>query len=396
MAKPRMLRFVASYVLVGIVVAIAVVWLAPELLQSERPVVEVQQAPIESGPRFPESGPVSYADAVNRAAPAVVNVHTTKQVDQPRHPFFDDPLFRRFFDQGNREPAQRIETSLGSGVILTSDGYILTNHHVIAEADEIEVLLADGRISAATVVGTDPETDLAVLHIDAEDLPTVTVANNDGPQVGDVVLAIGNPFGVGQTVTQGIVSATGRTQLGLTTFEDFIQTDAAINPGNSGGALIDARGELIGINTAIYSRSGGSMGIGFAIPVTLAQEVMESIIETGRVIRGWTGVQVQQVTPALARSFGLEEQRGALVAGVEADSPAAEVGLRPGDVLLEVDDRRIDDIDTLLGRVTDLDPGDTMTVSGLRNGDEFEHEMTVGERPRGLADRNDRPRQPGR
>ncbi len=389
MAKPRMLRFVASYMIVGVIVAVAVVWLAPGLLEPERPIVEIQQAPRQPEPVHSAAGsaPFSYADAVAQAAPAVVNVYTATQVSEPRHPFFNDPLFRRFFGDRYSEPAQRTETSLGSGVILSDDGYVLTNNHVIAEADEIQVLLADARSAPATVVGTGPESDLAVLRIGLRELPTITVGNADGLRVGDVVLAIGNPFGVGQTVTQGIVSATGRTQLGLTTFEDFIQTDAAINPGNSGGALINARGELVGINTAIYSRSGGSMGIGFAIPVSLAREVMASIIEYGRMIRGWLGVQVQRVTPDLASSFGLDSPRGALVAGVVNGGPAAEAGLRPGDVLLSVDGTRIDDVDTLLRRVTNLQPGDTMTVTGLRNGDSFEREITVRERPSDLADR---------
>jgi serine protease DegS len=382
MAKPRMLRFVASYVIVGVIVAVAVVWVAPGLLQPERPVVEIQQAPRSlQEPAAIVSGPVSYADAVALAAPAVVNVYTAKQVAAPRHPFFNDPLFRRFFGDRYDQPALRTETSLGSGVILSEEGYVLTNNHVIAGADEIQVLLADGRSAAATVVGTDPESDLAVLQIGLENLPTVTVGNAENLRVGDVVLAIGNPFGVGQTVTQGIVSATDRTQLGLTTFEDFIQTDAAINPGNSGGALINARGELIGINTAIYSRSGGSMGIGFAIPVSLAREVMKSIIEHGRMIRGWLGVQVQRLTPELARSFGVEEPGGALVAGVVAGGPAAVAGLRPGDILLAVDGERVEDVEALLRRVTDLDPGSTLEMTGLRNGRPFELRVTVSERP---------------
>ncbi|HKJ94067.1 MAG TPA: trypsin-like peptidase domain-containing protein, partial [Gammaproteobacteria bacterium] len=271
--------------------------------------------------------------------------------------------------------------SLGSGVIFSSDGYVLTNNHVVQDATEIQVLLADGRTRPATVVGTDPETDLAVLRIDLSNLPTVTVGDSNALHVGDVVLAIGNPFGVGQTVTQGIVSATGRNHLGLTTFEDFIQTDAAINPGNSGGALINARGELIGINTAIYSRSGGSMGIGFAIPVSLARGVMKSIIEHGRVIRGWIGVQIQAVTPQLADSFGLQEARGVVIAGVLNGGPADQAGLQPGDVILRIDDKPVEGTKDLLARVSGSKPGSKIKVSGVRDGEKFEDSVTVAERP---------------
>jgi serine protease DegS len=387
MARSRLLRFIVRYALVGIVVAAGVIWLAPGLIQPERPVVQIQQAADngESGDpvaaRSLGSGPVSYADAVARAAPGVVNVYTTKQVAEPRHPFFNDPLFRRFFGGPDGEPRTRTETSLGSGVLFSDRGYVLTNNHVVEGATEIQVLLADGRSAEATVVGTDPETDLAVLQIGLQNLPTVTLGESAGLRVGDVVLAIGNPFGVGQTVTQGIVSATGRSQLGLTTFENFIQTDAAINPGNSGGALINARGELVGINTAIYSRSGGSMGIGFAIPVDLAQGVLRSIIENGRVIRGWIGVQVQQVTPQLAESFGLEEARGAVIAGIVKGAPADRAGLQPGDVVLTVDGKPVEEVMDLLRLITERKPGATITVGGTSNGETFRKEVEIDERP---------------
>src|SRR5205809_1415580 len=248
--------------------------------------------------------PASYYDAVQRATPSVVNIFTSKEVRAPRHPLLNDPIFRRFFGDQLPDEAQRA-ASLGSGVIVSSSGYVLTNHHVVEAADEIEVALADGKRLLAKVVGNDPETDLAVLRLDAQNLPAISFGSSDALRVGDVVLAIGNPFGVGQTVTSGIVSALGRTGLGINTFENFIQTDAAINPGNSGGALVDAAGNLIGINTAIFSRSGGSMGIGFAIPVSTAKMVLEQIVRSGSVTRGWIGVEVQEIAPPVADSLKL-------------------------------------------------------------------------------------------
>ena len=286
---PKALRFLGWPVLVGVLLALLIIQHNPELVGLPRQEVHVEQAPLLS--RLQE-GPVSYANAVSRAAPAVANLYTTKMVSKPSHPLFDDPMFRRFF--GDNLPQQkRMESSLGSAVIMSAEGYLLTNNHVTAGADQIIVALRDGRETIAQLVGSDPETDLAVLKIDLKNLPAMTLGRSDGIRTGDVCLAIGNPFGVGQTVTMGIISATGRNQLGLNTYEDFIQTDAAINPGNSGGALVDAAGNLIGINTAIFSKSGGSQGIGFAIPTKLALEVMQSIIEHGQVIRGWLGVEVK-------------------------------------------------------------------------------------------------------
>ena len=290
---PKALRFLGWPVLVGVLLALLIIQHNPELVGLPRQEVHVEQAPLLS--RLQE-GPVSYANAVSRAAPAVANLYTTKMVSKPSHPLFDDPMFRRFF--GDNLPQQkRMESSLGSAVIMSAEGYLLTNNHVTAGADQIIVALRDGRETIAQLVGSDPETDLAVLKIDLKNLPAMTLGRSDGIRTGDVCLAIGNPFGVGQTVTMGIISATGRNQLGLNTYEDFIQTDAAINPGNSGGALVDAAGNLIGINTAIFSKSGGSQGIGFAIPTKLALEVMQSIIEHGQVIRGWLGVEVKALTP---------------------------------------------------------------------------------------------------
>ena len=277
----------------------------------------------------------SYAMASAKAQPAVVNIYTSKQVKVPLHPLLNDPFFRRFF--GERVPyATQRASSLGSGVIVSAEGYIVTNNHVVESADEIEVALSDGRTASAMVIGSDPESDLAVIRIQLGKLPVATIGDSDRLQVGDVVLAIGNPFGVGQTVTMGIVSALGRTQTEVNPFESFIQTDAAINPGNSGGALIDAQGNLIGINTAIYSKTGASHGIGFAIPVNAVRKVMEQIMRQGSVTRGWLGVEMQNLTPDLAASFNLPVKRGIIIAGVVRNGPAYQAGIRPGDVLIEI------------------------------------------------------------
>ena len=294
----KALRFLGWPLLVGVLAALLIIQKYPGWVGLPDQEVRVQEAP---GFSFTRQGPASYADAVNSASPAVANLYTTKMVSKPAHPLFEDPQFRRFF--GDNLPRQRrMESSLGSAVIMSREGYLLTNNHVTAGADQIVVALKDGRETLAHLVGSDPETDLAVLKIDLKDLPSITLGRSDDIHIGDVALAIGNPFGVGQTVTMGIISATGRNQLGLNTYEDFIQTDAAINPGNSGGALVDASGNLIGINTAIFSKSGGSQGIGFAIPTKLALEVMKAIVEHGQVIRGWLGIEVQPLTPELAES----------------------------------------------------------------------------------------------
>src|SRR3989338_5113680 len=285
----------------------------------------------------------SYADAAQKALPAVVHIFTSQEVKGPRHPFINDPIFRHFFGDRFGEESQR-RSGLGSGVVVSPEGYILTNFHVVDGADEIEVAHNDGRKYKARVVGSDPESDLAVLRIPADhQLPAIAFGSSDSLRVGDVVLAIGNPFGVGQTVTSGIVSALGRSHLGINTFENFIQTDAAINPGNSGGALVDSNGHLVGINTAIYSQSGGSMGIGFAIPVSLARSVMEQIVKTGGVTRGWVGIEVQEITPELAESFKLSGTEGALIAGVMRGSPADKAGIRPGDILIQVGGKPVKD-----------------------------------------------------
>jgi serine protease DegQ len=314
--------------------------------------------------------------------PAVVNIFTTKEIKVPRHPFMDDPLFRRFFgDQLDDETRQ--SSSLGSGVVVGPEGYILTNHHVIEAADEIEIALADGRKSRARVVGTDPESDLAVLKADIPgQVPAITFGNLDSLAIGDVVLAIGNPFGVGQTVTMGIVSALGRSHLGISTFENFIQTDAAINPGNSGGALVDTAGNLVGINSVIYSRTGGSLGIGFAIPADLARKVMEEIVRTGSVTRGWIGVEVQDISAELAESFRLPDTHGALIAGVLRGGPADRAGIRPGDILLAVAGRKVTDSSAMLNLIAALEPGKAANLTILRERRELQMQVNVGKRPR--------------
>jgi serine protease DegS len=325
-------------------------------------------------------GLVSYASAVDKAAPAVVNIYTRKVVAQRQLPF-NDPFFQRFFGDRLPEPQQQVQNSLGSGVIVSKQGHILTNNHVVEGADEIEVALHDGRTTAATVVGTDPESDLAVLKIDATELPEITIGQSDSLRVGDVVLAIGNPFGVGQTVTSGIVSATGRTHLGLSTFENFIQTDAAINPGNSGGALINTAGQLIGINSAIFSQNGGSQGIGFAIPMSIVKDVMKQIIEFGHALRGWLGVEAQDLTPALAESFGLKGTSGAIIAGVQANGPAEKAGLRPGDIVVEVANTKIADSRALINAIASNPPRSKLSIKFHREGKTQSVDVTVGERP---------------
>jgi serine protease DegQ len=340
-------------------------------------VIELTQA-VPAGSGAPRSG--SYSDAVRRATPAVVNIFTSKDVKSPQHPFLNDPLFRHFFGDRLDAESQRA-ASLGSGVIVSPKGYILTNHHVVEAADEIEVALPDGKKLKARLVGSDPETDLAVLQVSNAALPAITFGDTEALSVGDVVLAIGNPFGVGQTVTMGIVSALGRNQLGINTFENFIQTDAAINPGNSGGALIDTAGNLIGINTAIYSRSGGSLGIGFAIPASSARQVMEQIVATGSVTRGWIGVEAQEMTPELAASFQGPRSGGVLIAGVLRGGPADKAGFRPGDVLVAINGKPVKDPNSMLNLVAALVPGKPAAVRLRRDAKDVDLQVEVGKRP---------------
>ena len=336
----------------------------------------------EAAPGGDASRPGSFAEAAKKAVPAVVHIFTSQEVKGTCHPFMNDPIFRHFFGDRFGEESQR-RSGLGSGVVVSPEGYILTNFHVIDGADEIEVANNDGRKYKARVVGSDPESDLAVLRIPADHkLPVITFGSSDNLRVGDVVLAIGNPFGVGQTVTSGIVSALGRSHLGINTFENFIQTDAAINPGNSGGALVDANGHLIGINTAIYSQSGGSMGIGFAIPVSLARSIMEQIVRTGGVTRGWVGIEVQEITAELAESFRLPDTQGALIAGVMRGSPADKAGIKPGDVLVQVGDKKVKDAQVMLDLIAALQPGSKASFTLKREGRDVALNVTIGKRPR--------------
>ena len=325
-------------------------------------------------------GATSYSEAAQKAMPSVVNIFTSKKVANPHQPFLEDPSLKRFFGDQPDNPSQH-ESSLGSGVIVSEHGLILTNAHVVMAADEIEIALEDGRTSKARVVGADPETDLAVLKIELNQLPAITFADPEKNQVGDVVLAIGNPFGVGQTVTQGIISALGRNHLGISTFENFIQTDAPINPGNSGGALIDAEGNLVGINSAIYPRSGGSMGIGFAIPVSIAKHVMEQIVRQGAVTRGWIGIEAQDISPELAESFKLKNTSGSLIAGIIKDSPAERAGLKSGDILLEINGHQVFDSSSMLNLISELKPNKLATLQIARNQKVMNIAVMIGLRP---------------
>jgi serine protease DegQ len=383
----RFWLFFAQAVTVLLALMFIIATLKPQWLQRQgqfgkqlaEPIVALREvAPgIGSGP-----AQASYADAAQKASPAVVNVFSSKDGSLPPDPRAKDPLFRYFFgNKNNNKQQEQPAANLGSGVIVSSEGYILTNQHVVDGADQIEIALADGRTTTAKVIGVDPETDLAVLKVSLTNLPTITLGRMDQTRVGDVVLAIGNPFGVGQTVTMGIVSALGRNHLGINTFENFVQTDAAINPGNSGGALVDVNGNLLGINTAIYSRSGGSLGIGFAIPVSTARSVLESIITTGSVTRGWIGVEPQDVTPEIAESFGLEQKSGAIVAGVLKNGPADRAGIKPGDILVSVDGQDITDTTRLLNLIAQIKPGSNAKIHLVRKNRELDLDVMIGKRP---------------
>ena len=360
----------------------------PHLLENQQDAIVINQVEPSIAAKANNSSSVgSYSDAASKAMPAVVNIFTASKLNapNPHEQFRDDPLFKHFFGEQLENEQSQSDSSLGSGVIVSEQGLILTNDHVVSSADEIEVALADGRKLAAKVVGTDPDTDLAVLKVEAENLPSITFAANEKLSVGDVVLAIGNPFGVGQTVTQGIISALGRNHLGINTYENFIQTDASINPGNSGGALIDAEGNLIGINSAIYSRSGGSMGIGFAIPASIAKQVMEQIAINGSVTRGWIGIEAQDITPELAESFKLPQARGSLIAGVLRDSPADVAGLKAGDVLLAINDKVVVDSSGMLNIIAALKPNDKAELKIARATREITVKVAVGKRPKPAA-----------
>jgi Do/DeqQ family serine protease len=380
----RLWLIFAQTVTVCVAILFAVKTLKPEWVPNLRTGSAMVQEVVTIKSAAPSVEPhqrASYADAAQAALPSVVHIFTSQEVKAARHPFLNDPLFRHFFGDRFGEESQR-RSGLGSGVVVSPEGVILTNNHVIEGADEIEIASNDGKKYKAKVVGADPESDLAVLRILGKNsLSPIAFGDSEAMRVGDVVLAIGNPFGVGQTVTSGIVSALGRTHLGINTFENFIQTDAAINPGNSGGALIDADGHLIGINTAIYSQSGGSMGIGFAIPVSLARSVMEQIVRSGSVTRGWIGIEVQEITPELAESFRLKNTEGTLIAGIMRGSPADLAGVKPGDVLLTVAGKPIKDAQAMLELIAGLSPGEHTQIAIRRSAQDYTVDLVVGKRP---------------
>lgn len=364
--------------LTGLLTAALIVTLAPGVFdkpESKEEIAVNQLAPNSTWP-----SPPTYATAVARAAPSVVNIYTSKTVTRERqHPLLNDPFFRRFFNSGSLPQQRRMESSLGSGVIVSKDGFILTNNHVVRGADQIVVLLHDGREAQASIIGNDPDTDLAVLRVDLDNLAPINIGNPSKARVGDVALAIGNPFGVGQSVSQGIVSATGRG-LGLNTFENFLQTDAAINPGNSGGALIDTYGNLLGINSAILNESS-SVGIGFAIPADTAMRVMQDIVKHGKVIRGWLGVQAQQLAPDVATRLGLNPPRGMIITDIHINGPAHLAGLRPGDIITHINGQLVGDGRQGTNIIADLMPGDSIHVDLVRNGEKISVTTVAGTRP---------------
>ncbi len=382
----RLLRFLLWPAIGGLVAALVIIRFMPQpqppvALTAPPPAPVVEMTPAPAAPAMPASGPVSYAAAVEAAAPAVVNIYTSKTIETPVNPLFADPRFRQFFGIDRVPTRKRMASSLGSGVIISAQGYVLTNHHVVADADEIVVALRDGREARAKVVGSDPDTDLAVLKVALDNLPVISLRDSRTLHIGDVVLAIGNPFGVGQTVTIGIVSAVGRSELGINTFEDFIQTDAAINPGNSGGALVDANGQLVGVNSAIFSQSGGYQGIGFAIPTQLTQQVLNAILANGRVIRGWLGVESQALTPQLAQALGHEGSDGVVVSGLVRNGPAHAAGMLPGDIIAEIDGKPVTSPRQVIDQVAALQPGARVRLRVQRGEKSLDLEATVAERP---------------
>ena len=376
----RTARFLTGYigkpVALGLFVAAFLLLVFPEYRyqpdSAKQNMMDLQQ----NGASSQWSGPTSYSYAVNRAAPSVVNIYTRKVTKSTNHPLLDDPYFRRLFDK----PKQRIQSSLGSGVIMQRDGFILTNNHVIDGADQILVLLYDGTEAAATVVGKDPETDLAVLKIAADNLQPISIGQPTQAKIGDVVLAIGNPYGVGQTVTQGIISAKGRNGLGLNTFENFIQTDADINPGNSGGALVDSYGNLLGINTAILNQSG-SAGISFAIPANTAAKVLQDIISYGYVVRGWVGMEAFPLSPQIAKRLNLSITNGLLVRAIYNSSPAHLAGIQPGDIVIAINGEPVTDRQSSVNQIADVAPGTPIDLEIWRQGEKFNVTAVAGIRP---------------
>ncbi len=339
-------------------------------------------------PSTPAASPfvTSYADAVQVALPSVVNIYTSRTVQVESHPLLKDPVFKRFLNNNGIRQRDKIERSLGSGVIISSNGYVLTNNHVIDEADRIRVLLADGRERLATVIGSDAPTDLAVLKIDLDNLTPAIFANPKTIRIGDVVLAIGNPYGIGQTVTQGIVSATGRHGLQINTYEKYIQTDAAINTGNSGGALVNAYGELIGINSGLYSKTGGSNGIGFAIPIDIASYVFENIVEHGKVVRGWLGISAEEITPSVAEAFNLKALRGLVLTDIETNGPAEKAGLQIGDIITHIDNISVGNGNVGMHKIAQTKPGTTINIRAMRKGDAQDFLVVIGLRPNKKSD----------
>ena len=375
----RLWLLFAQTVTVLVAVWFVLITLKPEWVQRPSWTTDLQVFEVAPGAISPTVSAGSLSFAAKKASPAVVSINTSQKAGLEKN---KDPWFRYFF--GDQDDSAH--TGLGSGVIVSPQGYILTNNHVVEAADEILVMLNDGRQTQAKVIGTDPETDLAVLKVNLDKLPVMVMNNSEQVQVGDIVLAIGNPFGVGQTVTSGIISALGRNQLGINTFENFIQTDAAINPGNSGGALVDVQGNLLGINTAIYSKSGGSMGIGFAIPVSIAKQVLEGIVKDGLVTRGWIGVEPTELTPELAQTFNVSRQEGVIITGVLQTGPAFKAGIRPGDLLLAVNDHKVQNVAELLAQVSLLKPGVDAQLKILRKEQEQVLSITPLQRPKVRAE----------
>ena len=376
----RLWLLFAQTVTVLVAVWFVLITLKPDWVQRPSWNTDLQVFEVAPGAISPTVSAGSLSFAAKKASPAVVSINTSQKAGLEKN---KDPWFRYFF--GDQDDSA--QTGLGSGVIVSPQGYILTNNHVVEAADEILVMLNDGRQTQAKIIGTDPETDLAVLKVNLDKLPVMVMNNSEQVQVGDIVLAIGNPFGVGQTVTSGIISALGRNQLGINTFENFIQTDAAINPGNSGGALVDVQGNLLGINTAIYSKSGGSMGIGFAIPVSIAKQVLEGIVKDGLVTRGWIGVEPTELTPELAQTFNVSRQEGVIITGVLQTGPAFKAGIRPGDMLLAVNDHKVQNVAELLAQVSLLKPGVDAQLKILRKEQEQVLSVTPLQRPKVRAER---------
>ncbi len=375
----RLLHYISWPVLCGLLAAAVILLAFPQLTS------QPQQAPMNTSELAPAngnwSGPASYSAAVSRAAPSVVNIYTHKELTQAQHPLLDDPLFRRFFNSSNQPRQKRMLSSLGSGVIVDSSGYVLTNNHVVSEADQIIALLHDGREAKAKVIGNDPETDLAVLKIEVENPAAINIGEPSQAAVGDVVLAIGNPFGVGQSVSQGIISATGRNGLGLNTFENFLQTDAAINPGNSGGALVDVYGNLLGINSAILDGTGYSVGVGFAIPADTAMKVLNDIVQHGRVIRGWLGVEASALSQQLATRLGIDPPQGLLITNIYNNGPAHIAGVLPGDVIIRINSYWAWDNERSMNLVARLAPGDPVNLELWRKGESLKVTAIAGTRP---------------